>query len=70
MSLDQDSPGNHSRQVAAAVKTMLERYGVRASVEATLRAVELEMAGDFESAAMWREITRVIHITDTNTSPQ
>lgn len=70
MPIDEDSPGIHSHQVAVAVQTMIERYGVQASVEAALRAVELEMAGDLESADMWREITRVIHITDTNTSPQ
>ena len=70
MPVEQDSAGDHYQQVAMAAQAMCERYGARASVEAALRAEELEMVGDFESAAMWREITHVIHITDTNTTRQ
>lgn len=70
MSANQGNGESHNKQVALAAQTMCERYGARASVEAALRTEELEMAGDFDSAAMWREITRVIHITDINTTRQ
>jgi len=51
-------PGEHHHQVDLAAQSMFERYGNRASVEASIRAKELEDIGDLEGANMWRDITK------------
>ena len=56
--LKNDHPGEYHQQVELAARSMIERYGDRASVEAAIRATELDAIGDDESADMWREITK------------
>lgn len=63
MPIDQDSAEQYRQQVMLAAKTMVKRYGVRASDEAAIRAKELQASGDFECAEMWRDIANLIHIT-------
>ena len=55
--LKNDHPGEYHQQVELAARSMIERYGHRASAEATIRATELDVIGDVESAELWRDIT-------------
>lgn len=56
--LKDDYPGEYHHQMELAAQSMVERYGHRASVEAAIRATELDAIGDVESAELWRDITK------------
>jgi hypothetical protein len=53
-------PEEYHQQVDLAAQSMSERYGNLASVEASIRAKELEDIGDLEGANMWRDITKIL----------
>jgi hypothetical protein len=61
--LKDDHPGEYYHQVELATRSMIERYGYRASAEATIRATELDVIGDVESADMWRDITKKLRLS-------
>ena len=56
--LKDDHPGAYHHQGELAARSMIERYGDRASVEAAVRVTGLDVFGDVESADMWRDITK------------
>jgi len=58
--LKDSHPGEYHHQVELAAQSMIERYGDRASVEAAIRATELDVIGDINSEDMWRDISKKI----------
>jgi hypothetical protein len=55
-------PGEYHQQVELAARSMIDRFGKRASVEASIRATELHVIGDLEGARMWREIAKKLRV--------
>jgi hypothetical protein len=55
-------PAEYHHQVELAARSMIDRYGNRASVEASIRGSELKVIGDLEGASMWREIAKKLRV--------
>lgn len=56
-----------TKDIFRAAKLLIDQHGENASVEAALNADRFLDKGDFEGAAVWREIVRAISDLQTET---